>query len=412
MSNTAAISTVTAAFARRILAAANAAVPAANVRVGTPTADLSTDGNALVNLHLYRVEPDPVQRNTHLPNRSAAGTSLRPGQLALNLHFVLSFYGDHEAFEPELMLAQVMLALEHEPLLSKTTLDNATAEHDELSGSDLADANAKLRVQRELLSIDDFSKIWSIFYQVPYAISLIYEVSHVVIETDDPIPLPLPVGRPALWVAPLSTLRIDRIGGVDGALPVWGGLLRIAGTGLGQSGLALEVDGAELDLTTADISESEIALSCDLATFGVVPNSGVYKMRAIAPAQADQPDYLRPRSNTVPFAIHPAILPGNVNAPGDGVTSTGDMDITFIPPVASDQTVRLLLDARAPLPAAHVVLPGRPSQQGQPDESQLSFAFVDLPRGDYLARADVDGLISPVVIDAMTGQIDGPVVTI
>lgn len=183
MSNPLAISTVSAAFLRRILSAANAAVPNAKVRLGAPTAKLAEDAAPLVNLHLYRVEPNAAHANDHLPTRGATGQMRGPSKLALNLHYVMSFYGNHDAFEPDLMLGEVMLALEHEPLLSKTTIHNAIEDNDELEDSDLEAALARLRVTRQLMTIDDFSKIWSIFYQVPYALSLSYEVSHVVIET-------------------------------------------------------------------------------------------------------------------------------------------------------------------------------------------------------------------------------------
>ena len=69
MSNTLAISTVSAAFQRRVLAAAKEAVPNAEVRLGTPTTQLADDAKPLVNLHLYRVEPNVTQANEHLPTR-------------------------------------------------------------------------------------------------------------------------------------------------------------------------------------------------------------------------------------------------------------------------------------------------------------------------------------------------------
>ena len=190
MSNALALSTVSAAFLRRILSAANAAVPSAKVRLGAPTAKLADDAAALVNLHLYRVEPNTARANEHMPTRGGTGETRGPSKLALNLHYILSFYGDHDLLEPEQLLGAVMLALEHEPVLSRTTVANAIDDNDPLEDSDLDEALARLRVTRQLMTIDDFSKVWSIFYQVPYAVSLTYEVSHVVIETDDPAPVP------------------------------------------------------------------------------------------------------------------------------------------------------------------------------------------------------------------------------
>lgn len=416
MSNPLAISTVSAAFLRRILSAASAAVPSADVRLGAPTAKLAEDAVALVNLHLYRVEPDTAHANDHLPTRRATGQLRGPSKLALNLHYVMSFYGDHTRFEPDLMLAEVMLALEHEPLLSNTTIRNAIDDYDELQDSNLDAAGPGLRATRELLSIDDFSKIWSIFYQVPYAMSLSYEVSHVVIETADTPRVPTPIANPGLWISPMATLRLDAAGATPGRTvpPVWGEVLHVAGRGLGKPGLALEVDGARLVMDAVEQSDTTLTVPLTAATFAGPPLTvGVHRLQAIAPTvSAGQPEHLRARSNALAFALSPAISISAVSAPPGGSTATGTVDIEFTPAIRSDQAVRLILDARNPATPAQVILPGRDPLAGDPDAAILTFGFTNLPRGVYLVRADVDGLLSPVSIDSTagptSGQITGP----
>ncbi len=417
MSNTLAISAVSAAFLRRVLSAANAAVPTAKVRLGTPTVKLAEDAKPLVNLHLYRVEPNATQANAHLPTRDMRGDTRRPSQLALNLHYVLSFYGDHDKFEPDLMLGEVMLALEHQPVLSKSTIAAAIDDNDEIEDSDLAKALARLRVTRQLMTLDDFSKVWSIFYQVPYALSLAYEVSHVNLETSDVPPVPAPVAEPGLWVSPVAELRLDQAGSAPGntLAPIWGGVLHVRGKGLGRPGLTLEVDGASLVMT--DVVQAPDALQVPLTAVafgGTVLSVGVHRLQAIAPkVRADQPDHLRPRSNALAFALNPSIMLGAVTAPGGGATATGSVDVTFSPAIGSAQTVRLLLDFRDPAKPAHVALPGRAPVEGGASAVKMTFKFTNLPRGDYLVRADVDGLISPVTLDTTPnsptlGQIAGP----
>ena len=416
MSNTLAISTVSAAFLRRVLSAANAAVPMAKVRLGTPTAKLAEEGKPLVNIHLYRVEPNVTQANEHLPTRDIHGNTRQPSQLALNLHYVLSFYGDHEKFEPDLMLGNVMLALEFQPVFRKSTISAAIDDNDEIEDSDLVEALAQLRVSRQLMTLDDFSKVWSIFYQVPYALSLTYEVSHVILETSNVPAVPVPVAQPGLWVSPVAELRLDQAGSApDNTLaPVWGGILHIRGKGLGRPGLVLEVDGVELVMT--EVVQTPDALQVPLAAaFGATElNIGVHRIQAIAPKmRADQPDHLRPRSNALAFALNPAITLGTVTAPGGGTTVTGSVNVNFSPTIGSSQAVRLLLDSRNPAMSAHLALPGRAAVEIGPSATTLTFNFTNLPRGDYLVRADVDGLISPVTLDTTQnsptlGQITGP----
>lgn len=420
MSNTLAISTVSAAFSRKVLAAANQVVAGTTVRLGAPTAKLAEDGKPLVNLHLYRVEPNTAQSNSHLPSRSASGQTRQPSQLVLNLHYVLSFYGNHEDFEPDLILGAVMLALEDQPVLSKSTVAGAIANNDALEDSDLGAALARLRVTRELMTLDDFSKVWSIFYQVPYAISLAYEVSHVVIQAYDPAPVATPVAQPGLWVAPLAGLRLDKAGGApDGAGPaVWGGVLQVLGQGLGQPELGLRVDDLTLVTDAVEQGATTLSVPLEIATFGGdTLDIGVHRLQAIAPARPGQPDHLRPRSNALAFALHPAITLGAVAAPLGGDTATGTVTVTFSPPVQSAQTVRLLLDARDAAAPAHIALPGRDPAEGGVAQNALSFEFADLARGAYLVRAEVDGLVSPVAIDpdpasATYRQIIGPVLSL
>lgn len=420
MSNALAISTVSAAFLRRVLSAANAAVPNAKVRLGTPTAKLADDAAALVNLHLYRVEPNTARANDHMPTRGATGETRGPSKLALNLHYILTFYGDHDLLEPDQLLGAVMLALEDEPALSRTTVANAIEDHEALEDSDLDEALARLRVTRQVMTIDDFSRVWSIFYQVPYAVSLAYEVSHVEIETDDVAPAPVPVVRPGHWVAPHSMLRLDRAGATAaGAVPpVWGGVMHVAGQGLGQPGLALEIDGAALVMDDVTRTDGVLSIPLDAATFaGSELTVGVHRLQAIAhKSRPDLPEHLRPRSNALAFALSPSITVGAVTAPAVGPTATGTVEIEFTPAIGAAQSVRLLLDSRDAENPAQVVLPGREPGEGA-GQATLSFAFTDLPRGDWLVRADVDGLLSPVTIDRTAGsptqgQIIGPELTL
>ncbi len=413
MSNTLAISSATAAFSRRIHGAAVAAVGNAKVRRGVPTAKLADDGKPVVNLHLYRVEPNAFNANAHLPSRGRAGPDRAPAQLALNLHYVLSFYGNHEDFEPERMLGEVMLALEAEPVLAVRVIRAAVADAADLAGSDLEDAPQRLRVTRSLHSVDEFSKIWSIFYQVPYALSLVYEVAHVVIENDIAPPAPLPVSRAANWVAPMSALRLDRAGGPARAPAVWGGRAEIMGQGLGAPDLTLTIGGAITAIETQSADRMTVQLSA-AALGGRVLKAGLHPLQAVRAPKAGQPAHLAPRSNTVAFALHPRMSAAPaVTALAGGATADGHMDISVDPPVGSDQAVRLLLDSRDPARPGQVVLPGRdPAAPGGADAAQLRFDFAGLARGAYLARLDVDGFVSPVDIDPASAEITGPEVVV
>ncbi len=419
MSNSLALATVSSALRRQVLSAAVAAVSSATVRLGTPTAALADDDDALVNIHLYRVEPNTSHANTHFPNRTSGGRSLGPARLALDLHYIFSFYGDAEDFEPERMMANVMLALEKVPLLTVANITAAIADNADLGDSDLAEALSKVHVSRELMSIDDFSKVWSIFYQVPYALSLAYRMSHVAIETEDAASLSLPVARPGIWVSPFSNLKLDGISGTQGArAPVtWDADALIVGSGFGQAGIGLSIDGIDFDLAGADVSPEQLQIRLEASRMGGQElAAGAHSLRVLGPLKPDQPAHLRSGSQGLSFAIVPTISIGTITASGGGATRNGTIQLSVVPSLAEGQKAVLLLDRRDPANAGHFQFEADLSGAVFP-AATLTFPFSDLPTGDYLARLDIGGFVSPVTLVDNPGandhgEIAGPLVSI
>jgi hypothetical protein len=365
-----------------------------------------------VNIHLYRVEPNAQNANAHMPTRDARGGTRAPSALALDLHYIFTFYGQTDTFEPELMLAAVLLDFEHVPELTRPGLSSAIAATQDLGDSDLDRALARLIVTREMLNLEEFTKVWSIFYQVPYAVSLAYAIRHVRIETDTPARAPLPILAPAVWSAPRPDLRLDRAERIP--QPVWGGALEVTGAGLAREDLSFELAGVTLDTGEIAREEGRATIPLTDATFaGQPPVPGVHALRLRAPLSPGAPAHLQVTSNTLPVPIYPALTPGAVNAPGGGATAEGDLTVTIAPPVAPDQSVRLILDAKSP-GEGQIVLP---APQRDQTTGTLTFAFAGVPRGDYLARIDVDGMLSPLSVDsdaqsAAFGQFIGPEVTL
>src|SRR5438105_4270202 len=120
MSNFLAIATTTATL-RQLLAEAIAAdVPGAVIttvrpdgaRAGTPTVG--------VNLYLMQVAPNPHWRNVDLPTRRSDGLSvLQRPQAALDLTYLMTFYGDETRLEPQRLLGSVTRTLHAQPLLTR-----------------------------------------------------------------------------------------------------------------------------------------------------------------------------------------------------------------------------------------------------------------------------------------------------
>src|SRR5215217_2098566 len=101
MSNYLAIATVTATLRRNLQAAIDVDVPGSTVGTGRPDGTDNGVPNNGVNLFLYQVTPNLSWRNADLPTRDSDGSLERRPQVALDLHYLLSFHGDEAKLEPQ-----------------------------------------------------------------------------------------------------------------------------------------------------------------------------------------------------------------------------------------------------------------------------------------------------------------------
>jgi len=194
MSNYLAIATVTAALGRIVHAAAEASgVGSVGMDFGRPTAPGDGQAARKVQIYLYQVSPNAALRNSDLPTRGPDGKLTDRPQAALDLHYLLAFYGSQQTLEPERMLGAVARNLHARPLLSRQAIQDAISSHPELSGSNLADAIERVRFTPAAISLDELSKLWSVFFQTPHALSVVYHANVVLIEAEESGPSALPV---------------------------------------------------------------------------------------------------------------------------------------------------------------------------------------------------------------------------
>ncbi|MGW2650129.1 DUF4255 domain-containing protein [Streptomyces sp. NPDC001393] len=182
MSNTLAVATVTEALRQQIAQSLAPDIPfAVDVAARKPPTDPPTEPT--ITVFLYQVTPNASLRNTDAPTRAADGTVLTRPSAALDLHYLISFYGDEAELVPQRLLGCVVRTLHESPVLSKAMIE-AAAEQPYLQGTDLADAPQRVRFTPTALDIDDTSKLWGMLYQnnTPYALSLIYQGIAVMID--------------------------------------------------------------------------------------------------------------------------------------------------------------------------------------------------------------------------------------
>lgn len=196
MSNYLAIAAVTAALQDILQHAAITAIPGTDVTIRRPET-LRTDGQeqAAVNLYLYQTTPDPSWSNADLPTRNGSGTLLRRPQVALNLDYLISFHGSELVMEPQRLLGSITSALHAYPILEKGIILEAINSRNYLTPDTLFDQIELVKLSQLNLSLEELSKLWSVFYQIPYTLSVIYRASPVFVEAQLPVPTIKPVAE-------------------------------------------------------------------------------------------------------------------------------------------------------------------------------------------------------------------------
>ena len=199
MSNYLAIATVTMVLRKLIEEAL--ADTGISVTVSTQRPAVATGEGASptrVNVYLYQVTHNPYLGNNDLPTRRSDGTRSERSQVSLNLHYLLSFYGNETEYEPERLLGRVTSTLHAQPQLSRATIRSLVEKSDTLKKSDLADQVELVKLTPLGLNLEEFSKLWSVFFQTTYTLSVAYAASVVLIATEDLPIIAKPVATPTL----------------------------------------------------------------------------------------------------------------------------------------------------------------------------------------------------------------------
>jgi len=391
MSSTLAIAGVTRTLRGLVERALQAPLPAGLPADVTPTQQMQVttlpldrvrtvvaNGNVL-NLYLYSAVPNPGWRNGMPPPR---GTGVAEAPLALNLHYLLTAFGqDDNELVAQLMLSRAMLALHDNPLLMPGDLSDA------LAAGGLQDQVDRVRLTPHPLGFDELSKLW-MAYQTQYRLSAAYEASVVLIDSSRPVQVAPPVRSTAIVVRALSAPRLDT---VTPQVATAAARLELAGRNLGDPAIVVRV--GERSLVPDQRSDTRLALvlPADLP-------AGTATIQAVQQVPLGTPPVAHAgvgiESNALPFVLTPAIVGAGPFAVARGAVLT----LTLSPPVGVAQRVSLLLD--------DLRVPAQPQAPGDPATSTTAaFAIPDdFAARAYIARVTVDGATSAAVIDTSDGS--------
>jgi len=402
VSNYLAIATVSACLYQILQNPVSAAVSGANVGFGRPAnSNGTTQTGPMVNAYLYQVTPNAAYRNADLPTRRGDGTLVKKPQIALDLHYLFTFSGDDGKLEPQLMLGVVTSILNAQPLISPQNITGAVGHFGFLAGSGLDAQVERVRFTPSALTLEEFTKLWSAFFQVEYSLSVAYQASVVLIESGDTPQDPLPVQSRNLYVMPFRQPVIDQVVNQAGAnLPI-----------LPSSTLLIQGSHFVSDSTTVLIGSTTVtpSLVIDKAITLSVPaaaSAGVQGVQVIQQIQMGTPSVLHPgfESNAAALVLHPVITPQTPTAT--------QITIGITPNVQPSQRVTLFLnEATLPPPAS----PAAYSFTLPPltaSTNLLNFTISGVQGGGkvYFVRVTVDGAESPLDLNPSSPTF-GPTVT-
>ncbi|MEU5716793.1 DUF4255 domain-containing protein [Streptomyces sp. NPDC020403] len=187
MSNALAVATVTQALALLIESNLGPEMDIA-VKVETRKPPSEPPVEPTITVFLYQVTPNAALRNNDLPTRAADGTLRNRAAAPLDLHYVISAYGEETELVGQRLLGCVVRTLHEIPVLPRELIELA-AERPHLAGSDLADSPQQVRFTPTVMDVDETSKLWGMLHQTPYTLSVAYQASLVVIEgREKPVP--------------------------------------------------------------------------------------------------------------------------------------------------------------------------------------------------------------------------------
>ena len=319
----------------------------------------SAGANPALNIYLYQILPNASLRNSDIPWRGKPGDAGPDGRgrapLALDLHYLLTATAQKQT-DAQRHLGAGMRMLHDNPVLQPL---GTVAPFE------------RVRISLRPLSLDDIEKLWM---GVPTSrmLSVAYEASVILIESETPVVSPLPVlsrgrGRPdSIRVDASLPPSIDRIEIGDQPFDRWlrAGSRPSRPAAQTDDKLFIYGDGvlgpekktaiiASLRHQPAEIETDELTtvergcLVVDLSKLDFIGKpfpAGPCSLQLKVKGSSDAADYIADYiTNAIPFSLAPKIVPP---LPVGPLAMPADLTVNFDPPLVDDQAPVLIVSTR------------------------------------------------------------------
>ena len=415
MSNYLAIATVTATLQRLLQSAIQLDLPGAKVTTVRPEGSGGKTPEVGVNIYLYQTIPSRAWENADLRNRRPKGELTKQAQAALDLYYIMTFYGNDIELEPQRLLGSAVRTIVDNPILTPEMI-RATLNHSNFRY--LADSTLEQQVDRvtivpSKMNTEELSKIWSVLFQTPYVLSFACQGGAVLIEGNKHSPRGLPVKSVQFYTTPNQPIVEEAISEAGANQPiVAGSILMIRGKLLQADGVQVRI--GETRVTPQEVSEKELRLNLSLLPEEEKQSlrAGVQQLCVLHPIVKLKP--LDPdraiASNVVPFVLCPQIVgkPEVLDLWGNeedlyGAEFQVQVDLT----IGRDQRVLLFLNERSSNNPVGYIFTAKP--RDEPIDTVV-FPILDVKGGEYLVRVQIDGAESPLEVDGDSGYMSPCVV--
>jgi hypothetical protein len=373
------------------------------------------DGSTLqnqVNVFLHQVTHNVGWRNVGQPQLGADGqTVLNNPPLALDLHYLLTAYGSSD-WQAEALLGYALLMLHQNPVLARSDISAALKAlptsnptnplSTELGASGLADQFEMIKITPSTLGREELAWLWTAL-KADYRPTFPFQVSVVLMQPQSSFTFSLPVlsrNFTAQAGPPAQLLQVSPPAGQTAAAP--GDAVTI--TGVSVSGAdQVVLANPRLGIQYPPFAPTKV--TNDSIIFSV-PNdpaklpAGVYNLSVLFTGGGAG---LQSSSNMLPLALAPSIAA----TPAPSATTGGGGTLVTLncnPQARPNQSVQLIMGATAV-----------PAQPFTGASATLTFLFTPaLAKGAYLARLQVDGVVSPVAVNwsVTPPTFTGPMVTV
>lgn len=377
------VAAVTAAMQELLLPAVHAVVPDGLVKTGIPFDGTRQKQFQGINLFLFQVERNASLANQDLAARAEDGSFLQAPVAAIDLHYLLTFYGDESQLVPQKLLGAAVSWIHTWPVLSHADLQYLAQRSPGgiIDESGIADQIETVILTQLPLGIEAMMRLWTVF-MVPYTLTVACRASVILLEAvDSPPPKPNPkklriaFGSSPIPITELSDVHFDLGDVLEVQMPER--REQAVNIALGNAPVKPEpAQGSTVDYTMTPELSVRHGLRPGPNPIRLVDNGGT--------PVAEKSFTLRPAIQRV---SRQTTAPTGILRPGDPRKFT--LTAVIMPPVAEGQTIALSL-----APIGKNATPPRPSSVSRTAAGEISAVFDGVRPGSYRVSVLVDGVPS------------------